>query len=166
MYVLSQNIDGKDKKVLDLGTGTGAWGALFVKNGAKSVTGADFSEKMIQQAKKNHPEMDFIIADAKNLSRIPDNSYDIVTASYVLHGTKRSIRAKILSEMKRVAKEFVIVHDFMGKTHFSIQILEWLERSDYHNFKKTFAEEMNMFFSDTVFLDVGKGTGIYIGKLK
>ena len=163
---LVTNIDIKNKKVLDVGTGTGAWGSLFLKNGAQSVTGVDFSEKMLKQAKKTHPDMDFIIGDAKNLKQIPDNSFDIATASYVLHGTKRNIRALILAEMKRVATECVIIHDFMGKTHFSIQILEWLERSDYHNFKNTFTDEMKEFFDKTLFFDVGKGSGIYIGKLK
>ena len=163
---LTENIDISGKKVLDIGTGTGAWGSLFLKSGAKAVTGADFSHKMIKQAKSSHPDMNFIIADAKDLKEIPDNSFDIVTASYVLHGTKQNIRKLILSEMKRVSKEYVVIHDFMGKTHFSIKILEWLERSDFVNFKRTFSEEMKAFFPETMDVDVGDGTGLYVGRLK
>ena len=162
---LIEHIDIADKRVLDIGTGTGAWGSLFLKNGCKSVTGVDFSSKMIKQARKNHEDMDFIIADAKDLNQIPDNSFDIVTASYVLHDTKRDIRKQILSEMKRVSKDYVVIHDFMGKTHFAIKILEWLERSDYINFKKSFSSEMEEFFSVTMELEVGDGTGLYIGRI-
>ena len=166
MERLVANIDIKDKRVLDVGTGTGAWGSLFLQNGAQAVSGVDFSEKMLKQAKKNHPDMNFIIGDAKNLQQIPNNSFDIVTASYVLHGTKQNNRSLILAEMERVATEFVIIHDFMGKPHFLIEILEWLERSDYHNFINSFTDEINDFFDKTLFLDIGDGTGIYIGKLK
>ena len=161
---LSDSIDLQGKEVLDVGTGTGAWGSLFLFKGVKSVTGVDFSAKMIKQARKNHTDMNFFIADAKDLSRFADNSFDIVTASYVLHGTKREMRKAILSEMSRVAREYVVIHDFMGKTHFAIKILEWLERSDFVNFKKTFAEEMREFFNSTKEIEVGDGTGLYIGE--
>ena len=160
---LNENIDIQGKKVLDVGTGTGAWGSLFMKNGANIVMGADFSRKMLKQAKNKHPEMNFIFSDAKDLKEIPDNSFDIVTASYVLHGTKQEIRNQILFEMKRVSKEYVVIHDFMGKTHFAIKILEWLERSDFVNFKKTFSNEMKSLFPKTMDIDAGDGTGLYIG---
>jgi ubiquinone/menaquinone biosynthesis C-methylase UbiE len=160
---LTENVDITGKNVLDVGTGTGAWGSLFIEKGASAVTGADFSHKMIKQAKKNHPDMNFIISDGKDLKEIPDKSFDIVTASYVLHGTKQDMRYQILSEMKRVSKEYIVIHDFMGKTHFSIKILEWLERSDFVNFKKTFSREMKTFFPETMDIDVGDGTGLYVG---
>ena len=163
---LTENINISGKTILDIGTGTGAWGVLFLKKGAKAVTGADFSHKMLKQAKSKHRDMNFIIADAKNLSDIPDNSFDIATASYVLHGTKTDIRKQILAEMKRVAKEYVIIHDFMGKTRFAVKILEWLERSDYVNFKKNFNKEMEKIFTKTESYEVGDGTGLYIGKTK
>jgi len=163
---LAANIDIKDTEVLDVGTGTGAWGSLFLEKGAKNVTGVDFSPKMIRQAEKNHKNMKFFLADAKNLNIFDDNSFDIVTASYVLHGTKKDMREKILQEMKRVSRKYVVIHDFMGKTHFAVRILEWLERSDFVNFKKSFAGEMHNLFPVTKQIEVGGGSGLYIGQKK
>jgi len=161
---LKEEINIQGKTVLDVGTGTGAWASLFAKNGAKSVTGVDFSTKMLIEAKKSHPEIKFRYSDAKNLSDINDNSYDIVTSSFVLHGTKRDMRNQILSEMKRVSKKYVVIHDFAGETPFAIKILEWLERSDFVNFKKTFSGEMKEFFKKTNLLKIKGGTGLYIGE--
>jgi len=161
--ILNEEIIVNGKEVLDIGTGTGAWASLFFDNNAKKVTGIDFSEKMLIQAKKNHPGIDFQIADAKNLKEFKDNTFDIVTASFVLHGTKREIRSEILFEMKRVSSKYVIIHDFIGKTPFGIKILEWLERSDYINFKKTFSSEMSDYFDETKTIEIGGGTGLYIG---
>ncbi len=155
--------DIKGKIVLDIGTGTGAWASKFYKNGARKVTGIDFSQKMLKEAKKNHPEIEFELNDAKNLIGIADNTFDIVTSSFVLHGTKRDIREQILAEMRRVSKKYVIIHDFKGNTPFAIKILEWLERSDFVNFKRTISEEMKDFFDKTMIIEVGEGTGLYIG---
>ncbi len=162
-FKLTESFDINGKTVLDIGTGTGAWASKFSKNGARKVMGIDFSQKMLKEAKKNHPEITFELNDAKSLTGIADNTFDIVTSSFVLHGTKREVREKILSEMKRVTKKYVIIHDFKGKTPFAIKILEWLERSDFVNFKKTFTEEMNKFFDKTMVIEVGGGTGLYVG---
>ncbi len=161
--ILKENIDIKGTTVLDIGTGTGAWASVYSKAGAKKVTGVDFSEKMLAEARKNHPNIDFFYSDAKNLTNIDDNQYEIVTSSFVLHGTKRAERKKILSEMERVSRKYVVIHDFVGKTPIVIKILEWLERSDFVNFKRTFRDEMKDFFNHTFLFKVGKGTGIYVG---
>lgn len=49
---------GAGTKVLDVGTGTGALAGRLVKLGC-SVTGVDFSEKMLEKAGRNVPEADF-----------------------------------------------------------------------------------------------------------
>jgi len=156
---------GSCNNALDIGTGTGAWASLFFENGATEVKGVDFSEKMLKQAKQAHCDIEFLYGDAKNLLNIADNSFDVVTASLVLHGTKREVRKLILTEMKRISKQYVIIHDFVGKTPFGIKILEWLEKSDFVNFKKTFEEEMKEFFNENSILEVGGGIGLYIGKV-
>jgi ubiquinone/menaquinone biosynthesis C-methylase UbiE len=165
MEKLETKIGIKNKSVLDVGTGTGAWASLFLKSGASEVSGVDFSEKMLKKAEQGHPKISFSYGDAKNLKNIEDNKFDIVTASFVLHGTKREVRKVILSEMKRVSKQYVVIQDFVGKTPFGIKILEWLEKSDFVNFKETFEEEMREFFIESSILEVGGGSGLYIGKV-
>jgi hypothetical protein len=69
----------------------------------------------------------------------------------------------MLKEMKRVAKEFVVVHDFYGKTEPFVQLLEFMERSDYKNFKRDFEKEMLELFPKTELYDTTYGTALYIG---
>ncbi len=152
------------KTILDIGTGTGAWGAALNKAGASRVEGIDFSEKMIRQAKKNHPDINFRHIDAENLSYFKDNSFDIVTASFVLHGVKKNKRKNLLNEMKRVSRKYVVLHDFIGKTPFSIKILEFLERSDYKYFKEHFYSELNEEFKSTEKIPARYGSGLYIAE--
>lgn len=152
------------KTVLDIGTGTGAWGAAINKFGPSQIEGVDFSEKMIKQAKKNHPEISFHHINAEDLSGFKDNSFDIVTASFVLHGVNTDKRYKLLNEMKRVSRKYVALHDFMGKTPFGIKILEFLERSDYKHFKKNFCNELKENFSSSKKIPARYGSGLYIAE--
>lgn len=152
------------KSVLDIGTGTGAWAAAIKKHGPSGIEGIDFSEKMIKQAKKNHPEIDFKLINAEDLSDFKDNSFDMVTASFVLHGITKDKRYKLLSEMKRVSKKYVVLHDFIGKTPFGIKILEFFERSDYKHFKKNFCNELKENFYSSKKIPARYGSGLYIAK--
>lgn len=161
--LLNSEIGLTGKSVLDVGTGTGSWAAMFETYKASKVHGIDLAEKMLIQSRKNHPQIDFSIGDAENLDNIKDNSFDIVTASYLLHGVKTHRRIKILSEMKRVSKQFVIIHDFIGETPLIIRFLEFMEKSDYKNFKSNFIQEMNTLFSETKCINSDQGSGLYIG---
>jgi len=134
---INEKIDLKDKEVLDIGSGPGAWAALFKENGASKVQGVDFAKNMVKNANKRYaPNITFSIGDAENLTEFKNNSFDIVTSSFVLHGVKKEIRQNILNEMKRISRKHIIINDYYGKTHFIAKILEWLEHSDYKNFKK------------------------------
>jgi len=161
---LDKEISIAGKKVLDIGTGTGAWGAAINKYGPSEIEGIDFSEKMIKQAEKNHPAINFHHVNAEDLSDFKDNSFDLVTASFVLHGVTEDKRHKLLKEMKRVSKKYVVLHDFIGKTPFSIKVLEFLERSDYKHFKKNFCNELNENFSSAKKIPARYGSGLYIAE--
>jgi ubiquinone/menaquinone biosynthesis C-methylase UbiE len=162
--VLDKKIQLKGKAVLDLGTGTGAWAANFKNRKAASVTGVDFSRKMLLQAQKSYPDLKFEQGNAENLKQFGDNSFDIVTASFVLHGVKEPKRATILKEMHRVSRKYIVIHDFIGETPFSIRVLEFLERSDYKFFKQNFCNELKAHFPKSEKIPTRFGTGIYLAE--
>ncbi len=153
----------KGKSVLDVGCGTGSWIASLNQWGLSQAVGADFSTKMVRQAKKKHPEIEFIQQEGENLSAFADNSFEMVTATFVLHGMKHHKRAKVLQEMKRVARERVVVHDFYENRQWVVRLLEYLERSDYAYFQKHFRDEIKMFFSTTEILTGENGNALYVG---
>jgi ubiquinone/menaquinone biosynthesis C-methylase UbiE len=154
------------RKVLDVGTGTGGWLAALARYPLAEGVGVDFSERMIRQARKNHPELRFEVADGKSLKPFADNSFDIVTCSFVMHGMKRGLRQSVLQEMFRVTRRAVVVHDFHGAIPWSTKILETLEKSDYKNFLRTFTEEMKEYTPEVEIFTVNKGNGLYIGSSK
>lgn len=164
MDAVDQQISISGKSVMDIGTGTGAWAANFKHRGATQVMGVDFSGKMLLEARNNYPNMEFIQGDAENLEQFADESFDIVTASFVLHGVKEHKRANMLREMRRVTRKHVVIHDFIGKTPIFIRFLEFMERSDYKFFKQNFCKELEAHFSAAKKISTKFGTGIYIAE--
>ncbi len=161
---LNEIIPLEGLSVLDVGTGTGGWIAALSRYPLKEAVGVDFSEKMVRVARKKHPEIRFEVSDGKDLSLFPDNSFDLVTCSFVMHGMKRELRKAVLKEMFRVARRAVVVHDFHDRLAWPTRLLESLERSDHKNFLKTFEEEMREFTDDLQIASVNKGNGVYVGR--
>jgi ubiquinone/menaquinone biosynthesis C-methylase UbiE len=162
--VLEEKIGIKGKTVLDIGSGSGAWSANFLRMGAKEVKGVDFSEKMVKQAQNKHPNIQFQHGNAEDLHQFSDDSFDIVTASFVLHGVKKDKRAKMLKEMKRISKGHVIIHDFIGSTPLFVRFLEFMEQSDYKYFKINFCNELKEYFTETSKTETRFGSGLYIAE--
>ncbi|MDO4269968.1 MAG: class I SAM-dependent methyltransferase [Eubacteriales bacterium] len=78
--------DFAGRRVLDLGCGYGWHCAYAAEHGAVAVTGLDLSEKMLEQARRNHsaPQIEYrrlAIEDAD----FPDGSFDAVISSLAFH---------------------------------------------------------------------------------
>ena len=74
----------EESAVLDLGCGYGENCAEFIKLGASRVTGVDISEKMLEIAKNEHTDIEFIHGDMSDLSFVKDK-YDVVFSSLAVH---------------------------------------------------------------------------------
>ncbi|MFA9392388.1 MAG: class I SAM-dependent methyltransferase [Prolixibacteraceae bacterium] len=154
------------KRILDVGAGAGDWGAMFQLFHAEEIQGVDFAGRMVKTARVKHPDIVFTQGDAQDLSEFADHSFDVVTASFVVHGVKYEERQRMLAEMKRISKNFVVLHDFIGPTPPFIRFLEFLERSDYHNFKQNIVSELEHYFFNIRSHEIKPGTGIYIAEKK
>lgn len=78
---LTRNIQSDTRlKILDVGTGTGFFSILLSRMG-HDVTGVDFSNEMIEEAKKLSLKLgvgaDFYTMDAENLT-FPESTFDVV----------------------------------------------------------------------------------------
>jgi len=91
----------KNKKILDLGCGTGVLSKILKRRGAK-VFGVDVSPKMIDLAKSNVKGVDFRTGSVYKLP-YKSNYFDIVVASLVLHYFKNLNKA--FKEIRRVLKK-------------------------------------------------------------
>ena len=70
-------------KIIDLGCGMGHYSKYMHSKGFE-VTGVDFSEGMIDIAKKNNPDIDFVVSDIFDLKTLGDKKFDGVVLAYVL----------------------------------------------------------------------------------
>jgi trans-aconitate methyltransferase len=70
------------ERILDLGCGTGQLTAAIAAAGA-SVVGLDRSPTMIEQAHKNYPELQFVVADAADFAFA--EPFDAVFSNAALH---------------------------------------------------------------------------------
>lgn len=88
-------------RVLDVGCGTGRQLERYVAAGC-AVAGVDKSPAMLGRAREALGEsVDLRLADAQSLP-FPDASFDIVTATLVLHELTPEARARVAGEMIRV----------------------------------------------------------------
>lgn len=78
--------DGSGREVLDLASGTGVISRLLVETGFK-VTGLDFSEPMLERARRKHKELKggavFVVGDAED-TRQPDGRFDAITTRHLV----------------------------------------------------------------------------------
>lgn len=118
-----QDIEFKaGESVLFVGVGTGADIDQVPYNSLK-VTAIDFSEDMLNQARKKYEgeKIDFIQMDAQRMN-LPDNTFDYVIGSLIL--TVVPDGKKALDEMTRVTKhggQIVVFDKFVdGKKELSL----------------------------------------------
>lgn len=95
----------KGKQVLDLACGEGCNTRILATKGAK-VIGVDFSEKMIDLAKREEARMQqgisYHVMDASNLEKLSSNYFDLATCFMSLQDMKNYRKA--ISEVSRVLK--------------------------------------------------------------
>jgi ubiquinone/menaquinone biosynthesis C-methylase UbiE len=91
--------------ILDLGVGGGRT-TPYLSQKASRYVGVDYAEEMIRLCRDKFPRLEFIVADASDLSRFSDASFDAVIFSfngldYVLPAEKRR---QCLRECQRVLR--------------------------------------------------------------
>ncbi len=101
-------------RVLDVGCGPGVLTALMRELTA-SVTGVDFSARMIDEARKLYPDIDFRVANAEELP-FPDDEFDLAVVNYCAHHLARPVEA--FREIRRVlgsGGRLTIVHPIQSR---------------------------------------------------
>ena len=76
------NLNGLE--VISIGCGSGVDARWIADNGAKSVVGIDISDKLLDIAKKENPDIDFQEMNMEHLD-FPDDSFDLAYSSLAIH---------------------------------------------------------------------------------
>ena len=101
------------QKIIDIACGTGAQ-SFALADKSNEVVGIDLSESMIRFARRKKDKMkqnnvQFLIADASDLSIFKYHSFDVAIMSLALHQFNPELYLPVLSEMKRLSKTILIL---------------------------------------------------------
>ncbi len=69
------------RRVLDIGVGGGRTSALL-RDCSETYLGIDYTPEMIRLARRKHPDLRFELMDARDLSSLPAEGFDVVLFSY------------------------------------------------------------------------------------
>ena len=89
------------ERILDLGCGYGYYTDYFKSIGG-NVIGTDGSKAMIDIAKKNNPDCEFMVSDISETLPFEDNSFDVVFCNQVLMDIENI--NNVFSECRRILK--------------------------------------------------------------
>ena len=139
-------------RILDLGVGGGRTTSYLSKVASRYV-GVDFSEAMIRACRRKFPDLDFLLADASDLSAFEDASFDAIVFAFngldsVIPNEKRS---RCLRECWRVLRpEGVFV--FSSHNPRSLLVRADWDRGRLRAFARRFISQQNIFFSQVIAL--------------
>lgn len=91
----------KKDNVLEIGCGTGLFTRKVFDLSGAHIIATDLSQDLLTIAKEKSPSTEFLIDDAMNMS-FPDNSFDVVFGSSILHHLEME---RSLKEILRVMKK-------------------------------------------------------------
>ena len=93
-----------DKKVLDIGCGSGNWCYKAAQYGPKSVDGFDIQEDMVQLAKQVTSQFNMVNIHVGDVIYMPydDNTFDVALSFYVTCGLRLEACISHFTEMYRV----------------------------------------------------------------
>jgi len=124
-------------KILDLCCGTGQLAKVLIEKGY-SVTGIDGSKEMLRYARKNSPEAEFILEDARSFQLPAEYNAVFCTFDSLNH-------VMVLKELHQVfqnvynclVKGGIFVFDMTTKKHFEIKQKGFKDIQETHDFLYT-----------------------------
>lgn len=120
---------------LDAPCGTGRMTRVLINKGIR-VTGVDISRHMINEAKKKivfeGKIIDFAEGDITDL-QFKDDSFDLVTCIRLFGHVPVNVRIRMLSEMRRVTRKWVIVNYFYVTSLTKLK--RRIKRSMFHKYE-------------------------------
>ena len=143
-------------EILDIGCGTGEFAFLF--NDSINYTGIDMNKDFLDHASSVYKNKKFILMDATKMN-FKKNEFDTVLLLSFIHHFPEDLLDKILKEVNKVGKKFIILDPIPRKYNPLSRLFYALDRGDFIRKK----EEQLRILSKHLTLDDYKEfkTGLY-----
>jgi ubiquinone/menaquinone biosynthesis C-methylase UbiE len=107
-FLLSKVVVASNMKVIDIGCGPNGRSFEDFVPEDWDITGVDI--KPIEQVHHKHQRFSYIQQDGQELSRFRDHEFDLAVCIGMLeHITEEPVFKRIVSEIRRVAKQYIVV---------------------------------------------------------
>ena len=129
----SIGLHGFDRRVLDVGCGTGRGPIALATAGFTNITAVDFTEAMLQLAREkvarlpNPDAVTLVRGDAFSLP-FPDASFDVVMSLKFFHMFNFSLQREIISELTRVCRPGGLLVIELQSVHKGLFVTRYLEQ--------------------------------------
>lgn len=128
-------------KVLDVGCAAGR-DTRILRDMGFDVVGSDLAEKLLLIARKNNPDIEFVLADMRKLP-FADGSFQAVWASAVLHHVGRVEMPAVLREFWRVLASDGILYVHTKAGNGILRTSEEAVKGETREFELVTAEELD-----------------------
>ena len=100
----SVEADATDQPILDLGVGAGRTVPLL-RSISRDYVGLDYTPELVRVCREKHPAVRIVHGDARDLSRFPDESFQLVVFSFNgIDAVNPTDRLAVLREARRVLR--------------------------------------------------------------
>jgi len=139
-------------KVLDAGCGGGIASQYLIERGF-SVTGIDFSEKMIEIAKREAPLGKFLVMDMRDIGSLAEQFDGVYGKASLLHFPKKDI-PEIIGGLVKTLKNGGFLYVAVKETKPGQKDEQVITENDYgHEYQRFFSffslPEMEKYFTDS-----------------
>jgi SAM-dependent methyltransferase len=146
---LAEKVDGLGQ-ICDMGCGPGQI-ACYLRSRGVAASGIDLSPEMVNQAKRQNPDITFQQGDMLALTGIPDNTFGGIAAFYSIIHIPRPSVVEALQELKRVLRprgSLLVTFHIGNETVHRDELLGKEVSLDFYFFE---TDEMKGFLKDSDF---------------
>lgn len=136
-------------RILDVGCAAGRDCRIF-KDSGLNVVGIDLSEKLLEIAKQNNPDIEFKNADIRKIP-YPNSNFDGLWVNAVFHHLDRKEMITVLKEFRRVLKSngILFIRTKMGSGNWKVK--EELALNEEREFTLLTSEDLNKMITNAGF---------------